>query len=152
MKRYRTQHTSFLLAAGCRLRVAVFVRSPLSGGRALPRTAGRWRSRFTMSGCQGKALAPPRGRPPSGTQAQEENPAQSRREREEARPGRKKGGRPLLRSRALQTSGEMHRAALGSNSRATLLSEDGAQVAAPAARVWGTEQGQVAPAPPESRQ
>lgn len=100
----------------------------------------------------GKAPPPPGGRLPSGTQDPEENPAQSPREQEEARPGRKEGGMPHRRTRPVQTSGEMHRAALGSNSPATLLSQDGAQVAAPAARVWGTDQGQMAPAPPECLQ
>lgn len=87
------------------MRVAVFVRSSFSGDRALPRMAGRWSSWFTMSRCARKALTPPRGRPPAGTQAPEENLAQPRREQEKAQPGRREAGRPR------QAPANVHRSA-----------------------------------------
>lgn len=97
-----------------------------------------------------KGLPPPGGRPPSGTQAPEENPARSPREPQEARPGRQEGGTPPLRPtprKRLQRCTEPRWGPIP-GPPATLLSQDGAQVAAPAARVWGTDPGQVAPALP----
>ena len=95
----------------------------------------------------GKALPPPGGHPPAGTQAREENPASPRAESEEGQFGRKEEGRRRQESGRLQTSGALRRGP-GPRPPAALRSLGSARSAEPAAGASGDKPGPSAAGSP----
>lgn len=96
---------------------------------------------------RGKALPPPGGHPPAGTQAREENPASPHAESEEGQFGRKEEGRRRQESGRLQTSGEWRRGP-GPRPPAALRSLGSARFAEPAAGASGDKPGPSAAGSP----